>query len=217
MMNGETATLTTQASPLTATLFAALALAAGYAVVSVHRLEVYRDEVSLWQDSLRSSPDSPLVRMNLGLALIHSGNAPQAIEHYEAALRLEPEKAATHRNNLALALLSSGRRAEAIAQYEEALRIDPELSEAHNNLGSLLLGEGKAAEAVAHFTAVTQLKPDYAEGFLGLAMALSAAGQPDAAAAGQRALALAREQGNAALAKQITDWLSAQRASVPKN
>jgi tetratricopeptide (TPR) repeat protein len=217
IISGETATLTTQALSLTATLFVALALATGYAVASVHRLNIYRDEVSLWQDALRSAPDSPLVRMNLGLALINAGLPQQAIEHYEAALRLEPEKGATHRNNLALALLSSGRRAEAIAQYEEALRIDPELVEAHNNLGSLLLGEGKAAEAVAHFTAVTQLKPDYAEGYLGLAMALSAAGRPDAAAAGERALALAREQGNAALAKQVTDWLSAFRASAPKN
>ena len=105
LMAGEKHNANTSGFPLLVTTLVAVALAVGYAAISVHRLEAYENEVSLWQDTLLHEPDSPLVRMNLGMALIKAGQPQLAIEHYEAAIRLEPQNAATHHNNLAYALL----------------------------------------------------------------------------------------------------------------
>ena len=96
--------------PLTLTGSAAVVVAVVYGVVSARRLEVYRDAVTLWQDTAIYQPRSPLVQMNLGLALMNAGRPHEAIEHYELLLRLEPEKAATHHNNLGYALGRAGAR-----------------------------------------------------------------------------------------------------------
>ncbi len=221
-----------------------------YATLTARRLQVFRDEITLWQDTLLHAPDSVLVRMNLGLALINAGRPQEAIEQYETVLQQEPEKAATHRNNLAYALLGAGRTNEAIAQYEEALRSDPDSAEAHNNLAFALLSTERPREAVDHYRKLLELRPDFAEGHLGLGMALAAAGEQQQAAAefertvqlqpdsiaghsrlaetyaalgrqaaairtAQRAIALARAQGQTATAQAIEAWLKAYRSTVP--
>ena len=66
----------------------------------------------------------------IGVALAMSkGRLPEAISHFETALRIKPDYAQAH-SNLGDALLQlPGRMPDAIAQYEAALRIsrDPEL------------------------------------------------------------------------------------------
>ncbi len=177
LMAGEKHNANTSGFPLLVTTLVAVALAVGYAAISVHRLEAYENEVSLWQDTLLHEPDSPLVRMNLGMALIKAGQPQLAIEHYEAAIRLEPQNAATHHNNLAYACSSAGQRAGAIAEYEEALRIDPNLVEAHNNLAFLLLQDQKFDESIEQFREALRLEPDQVGLYWGLAGAHTAAGR----------------------------------------
>lgn len=74
-----------------------------------------------------------LILHNLGNALMDSGRIPEAIEHYEQALRINPDFADAH-YNLGLALKSLGRTLEAIQHYEQALRIQPDFVQARNAL-----------------------------------------------------------------------------------
>ena len=62
---------------------------------------------------------------------------PEAIAHYEAAVRLEPSNASM-RNNLAVAYAQSGRIEEAIRQLKTALEHDPTHRGARGNLEKLL-------------------------------------------------------------------------------
>ena len=64
------------------------------------------------------------------------GKAPEAIEHYEQALRIRPDFAEAH-YNLGVALERVGRPQEAIGHYEQALRIKPDYAEARNSLAQL--------------------------------------------------------------------------------
>jgi len=67
----------------------------------------------------------------LGLALQKRGRFPEAIDHYEQALRIQPDDAEAH-CNLGLALEKLGRTQEAISHYEQALRIKPDFTQAQN-------------------------------------------------------------------------------------
>jgi tetratricopeptide (TPR) repeat protein len=69
----------------------------------------------------------------LGNALLRTGNAQEAIGHYEQALRITPDFAEAH-FNLGLALEKVGRVQEAIGHYEQALRIKPDFVQAQNAL-----------------------------------------------------------------------------------
>ncbi len=74
---------------------------------------------------------------------------PEAIEHYERALRLSPDYAEAH-NNLGNALARQGKLPEAIEHFERALQLKPDYAEAHSNAGDALLRLGKSAEALPY-------------------------------------------------------------------
>jgi protein O-mannosyl-transferase len=132
---------------------------------TVARNEEYRSEVSIWQTVVDRWPINPRAHYNLGDALGREGRIPEAIDQYEAALRLKPDYIEAH-NNLGLALWSAGRIPEAITQLEEALRLKPDFAEAHYNLGLALANTGRTSEAIAQFEEALRLKPDLAGGRL---------------------------------------------------
>ena len=86
--------------------------------------------------ALRIDPDYAEAHHNLGNALVQTGRAPEAIEHFKQALRMNPTSASTH-NNLGAALAQSGRISEAIDELKTALRINAGDIDARNNLGKL--------------------------------------------------------------------------------
>ena len=64
------------------------------------------------------------------------GRVPEAMAHWEQALRLKPDFAEAH-YNLGVALEEAGRAQEAIGHYEQALRIKPDFAEAQKELARL--------------------------------------------------------------------------------
>jgi tetratricopeptide (TPR) repeat protein len=64
------------------------------------------------------------------------GQVPEAIQHYEQALRIQPDFAEVH-YNVGLALEKVGRTPEAIQHYEQALRIRPDFVQAQYALARL--------------------------------------------------------------------------------
>ena len=57
------------------------------------------------------------------------GKVPEAVEHFEQALRIKPDSVEAH-INLGVALEKLSKPADAVRHYEEALRIKPDLAEA---------------------------------------------------------------------------------------
>ena len=68
--------------------------------------------------------DFPDAQTNLGGTLTRMDRLPEAIAHYEEAIRLRPENA-LDRFNLGSALAQVNRMPEAIIRFEEALRLNP--------------------------------------------------------------------------------------------
>jgi tetratricopeptide (TPR) repeat protein len=67
---------------------------------------------------------------------------PEAVAHYEQALRINPGYVDAH-CNLAAAYGAMGRLDEAIAQLELALRLDPSRADARDNLERLRKTAGR--------------------------------------------------------------------------
>ena len=125
---------------------------------------------------------------NLGNDLVRLGKLPEAIAHYEQALRIEPDYAKAH-YNLGNALFKLGQTTEAVAQYQEALRINPEFADAHANWGVALAQSGKTEEAITHYEQALRINPDLPEAHYNLGNALAQSGRaPEAIVQYEQAL-----------------------------
>jgi tetratricopeptide (TPR) repeat protein len=136
---------------------------------------MYLNQEKLWTYTLQGNPDSYVAHNNLGLALLNRGQLPEAIDQFEAALKIKPDYAFAH-NGLGNALYLSGRTTEAIDHYQSALKINPRYPEAHNGLGNALLQIGHLPEAQEECEQAVKLKPNYAEAHCTLGLILAQQG-----------------------------------------
>ncbi len=98
--------------------------------------------------------------LNLGLALIDSGDLDAATESLRRAVVLEGDHFESHFN---LALVDERRGMLADAEHEtlEALRLNPEQPDARNLLGAVYAQEGDTASASLVWSELVRDVPDY--------------------------------------------------------
>ena len=107
----------------------------------------WREAEASLRRAIALDPAGPRAHNNLGLALAHSGRAPEALAEFRQAGCSEAEAEA----NLAFALAVEGAWAEARAHYERALTADPKLGPARKGLqkvNAVMARAGPAAEVL---------------------------------------------------------------------
>lgn len=130
--------------------------------LTVARNQLWRDEVSFWQDNAEKTPGKARVLINLGRAQERKGDLSGAAEAYRKASVIWPDQTDSILN-LGLIYTQLGRFPDALAQFKAALAIDPNLAEAHNNIGKIDGTLGQLDEALKEFLKAAQLKPTLAE------------------------------------------------------
>lgn len=108
---------------------------------------------------------------DVGVVLMDEGKIPEAIDHFEQALRINPNYAVAH-NSLGVALLQAGKTEEAIEHFQQALRIKPDHAGAHYNLGSALQQTGRIQDAISQYEQAVQINPNLADAHYKLGNAL---------------------------------------------
>lgn len=91
----------------------------------------------------------------------------QAVGAYEAALKLQPDKASAH-TNLGVVYYQTGKLDEAIGQFKQALELDAKDAETHYLLGAAYVQKDMLAAAEAEFNTALTLKPELAPAHIGL-------------------------------------------------
>jgi tetratricopeptide (TPR) repeat protein len=188
-----------------------LALAAG--TVTWHRNADYRDEETLWKDTIAKRPENARTHNNLGRHYYLQGRWAEALASFDESLRLDPSSAKTHFNR-GLALLRLDRPAEAVAPLQAAVRILPHYFSAHLNLGIALTLTDRAVEALPHFAAARTFDPWPAEVHFQWGVALARLGRwPEAITHYAECLRLDPRQ-----AEALANWGSALMAmnSIPE-
>lgn len=153
-----------------------VAVAGALAWISHGYAAKYQNLETLFSYNLEHVPDSWIALSNLGVVRNSQGRFPEAIEYFEASLRVRPREVRT-RVNLANALSNSGRLEEAKIQYEESLKIWLKAEDAQYYLGEMLLDSEKVDEAIAHYETYLAINPRSARLQLGLGNAYFAGGR----------------------------------------
>jgi Flp pilus assembly protein TadD len=103
------------------------------------------EAIALYREIVATYPGHVRARNNLGVLLDQNGSHEAALEHFYAAVSLEPENPELL-TNFGAALASSGQYGEAEAQLRKAARLDPGSLDVRANLGILHFRRGLYAE-----------------------------------------------------------------------
>ena len=125
-------------------------------------------------------PDYVALRNDVALTYMKLGQPLEALAHFRAVTRLEPESATAWFNE-ASALELSGNRADALRDYERAIALNPSYGMAYVNMGSLLLADGRLDAARSSYEHAVRADANNPDAHANLALVLEQQGEPDAA------------------------------------
>ena len=128
---------------------------------------------------VEAQPADADARLQLGQALLEYGQAAEARQQLEQAVKLAPDNVQALRE-LGKALAVREQNDEAIAFFNQVVALAPQDWQAHANLATLLAPRDPA-QALAHARQAYQLKPDEPRNGINLAEAYALNGQTAAA------------------------------------
>jgi tetratricopeptide (TPR) repeat protein len=131
-------------------------LGAAVALLSKGRVE---EGKKLLQDSLDSMPET--IRLeSLGDIAFYERNMQQAVDHFEAALRLDPERVIARYQYIGATVEErAGHIVEAFRHYQVAIDAEPDFVDAYVDLGGLLSKIKDFAGAAQCYRDAVRLEP----------------------------------------------------------
>jgi len=158
---------------------------------------------------------------NMGYALLQEGRPVESLEYLETALRIDPDFLSAH-FNIANTLLQLGRTREALSHLQKALAIAPNEAEAQKNMAWIMATSpdpqirngAKAVELAERANQLTDGRNPVI--LVTLAAAYAEAGRfPDALTMAEKALRMANDSGNVALAEAARGHIALYRSWQP--
>jgi Flp pilus assembly protein TadD len=137
------------------------ALATGVIVLcalTVSRNVVWASPVALWHEAVDRAPDHWRPRLLLGEALQDNGRRDEAVEQYEAALRIRPTEPSAYMK-LGLCFAEMGRLPEAAATFQRLRALDPRSAGASTGLGAVAMLQGRLDQARQYFLDAIERDP----------------------------------------------------------
>jgi tetratricopeptide (TPR) repeat protein len=147
-----------------------------YSLVTVARNPVWKDNFSVWANTVEKSPDNPIVHGGLGLAYQERGFLDEAIREFTAAIELGPNMAKNH-YNIGRAYEEKGLFENAIDAYKKAVELNPEYIDAYFNLANLSMRLQLRKDAIYAYRRVIELDPADLEAYNNLGVAHAMQGE----------------------------------------
>jgi protein O-mannosyl-transferase len=130
-----------------------------FAVQTLRRNPIWRDELSLSQAMVREAPASPGGHTNYAQALSYAGRKDEAIAQYRIAVSINPDYSVP-RFGLAFALIDQGDLPGAIRELREVVRLQPNSPRARNDLAVTLRRNGQLDSAIVEYKEALRLDPN---------------------------------------------------------
>jgi tetratricopeptide (TPR) repeat protein len=151
-----------------------------YSVVTIERNRVFKNELTLWNDAARKSPNKIRTTINLVGAYYSLHLYDQAISTSLEVLKKDPRNSEFY-TKLGVFYMLRGEYDQAKEKFERSIEIKRFNPKAHNNLGVIYLQTNEPDRAVEEFKQALSYHSDYAEAHNNLAKALATKGFLDEA------------------------------------
>jgi protein O-mannosyl-transferase len=181
----------------------------------------YEEAILHYRIAVEKVPSEPLARVGLAETLTAQGEFEEALEHFQIAARIRP-KSELIQSQLGFVFHHLGDTPRAIHHYSRALELHPDFPMANHNLASILATDPnpqfrngpRALQLAKNACRLTRFQSH--ESLSILAAAHAESGDFSAAiAAAERALQIARKQGNREAAEKIETDLCLFETGTP--
>ncbi len=136
-----------------------IAIALIFGFLTYQRNLVWKDDIALWSDVIKKSPNKSRAYLNLGIAHAATGDDREALNHFGKALQLDPGNYKIY-SNMGVSYNRIGMKRQAINYYRTAIRINPGYAIGRYNLGLLLFDQGDYKEAYSELSSFVGLAPN---------------------------------------------------------
>jgi tetratricopeptide (TPR) repeat protein len=145
------------------------------AILTWRQNGIYRDPVTLYENTIYKNPGCWLAQYNLAKTLMDKGLVMEATNHFRQAVVLKSDyfDADTYFDahiNLGVALTKLNRFQEGIEEFEQALKIDPNSEKAYDDLGVTFFHLGRNGDAIKNYEKALKKDPSDAEAHNNLAV-----------------------------------------------
>ena len=135
-----------------------------YSVLTYIRNFIWQDELTLWSDVMRKSPNKARPYNNRGVAYDKLGNFIQAVSDYNEAIARDPNSANAY-NNRGVTCGKQGNSVQAISDYSKAIAINPNYANAYNNRGVTHYNQGNFIQSISDHTKAIKIDPNHFEAY----------------------------------------------------
>ncbi len=139
-------------------------IVACYAILTYQRNKVWKNEFTLWNDTVQKSPHKGRPYMSRGSEYFQQGDFTKAISDYDKAIELSPDYMIVYIDR-AVAYSKQGKLTEAIRDLNKAIEINPHREEPYFNLGNFFADQGNHIQAIQGYTKAIEINPNRAQSY----------------------------------------------------
>lgn len=150
---------------------AAIAVLSILGILTWRQSRIYKDEETLWHDTIARNPEAWAAHNNLGRVLASRGRFDEAAKYFVETTRLFPGFPEAH-YNLGNANVFLGRLDEAEVELNAALRLVPHYVNAHFCLGLLREKQGRPDDAIVKYRDAVGLNQYFIPAYMSLTQLL---------------------------------------------
>lgn len=133
-----------------------------FSIATYRRNQVWKDDITLWEDTVKKSPNNERAYNNLGYAYSLRKEYDQARRCYERAIELSPDYAEVY-DNLGVIYGIGAEYEKAIQYHKKAIQLKPGYLDAYLNLAATCGRKGDYDKAIQFYQEAIQLAPGYAD------------------------------------------------------
>lgn len=119
----------------------------------------WQDAETMWRQAARNAPNTRRAQFALGLMAEMKGDVQAALQHYDAALQIQPDMIDAL-NSSGLVLGRARQWKEATRRFERIVELTPDKAIARFNLAFAYAAQGRFAEAMREQSTAISLDPD---------------------------------------------------------